>query len=92
MFGNTTDCVNACKAALDEKGFEVLVFHAVGTGGRTMEALVRDGMIEAVLDVTTTEWADEICGGVFSAGPERLSTPGENGSLHLIVPGLRLHG
>ena len=87
MFGNTTECVNACKAALSEKGFEVLVFHAVGTGGRTMEALVRDGMIEAVLDVTTTEWADEICGGVFSAGPERLSAPGEKGIPHLIVPG-----
>lgn len=87
MFGNTTECVTACKAALDEKGFEVLVFHAVGTGGRAMESLVRDGMIEAVLDITTTEWADEICGGVFSAGPERLTAPGEKGIPHLIVPG-----
>lgn len=87
MFGNTTACVNACSAALSEKGYEVLVFHAVGAGGRTMESLVRDGLIEAVLDITTTEWADEICGGVFSAGPERLSAPGEKGVPHLIVPG-----
>lgn len=87
MFGNTTECVNACSAALNEKGYEVLVFHAIGTGGRTMESLVRDGLVEAVLDITTTEWADELCGGVFSAGPDRLSAPGEKGVPHLIVPG-----
>ncbi|NUM56160.1 MAG: Tm-1-like ATP-binding domain-containing protein [Candidatus Hydrogenedentes bacterium] len=87
MFGNTTECVNACSAALSEKGYEVLVFHAIGTGGRTMESLVRDGLVEAVLDITTTEWADELCGGVFSAGPDRLSAPGEVGIPHLIVPG-----
>ncbi|MDZ4858964.1 MAG: Tm-1-like ATP-binding domain-containing protein [Candidatus Hydrogenedentes bacterium] len=87
MFGNTTECVKACSAALSERGYDVLVFHAVGTGGRTMESLVRDGLIEAVLDITTTEWADELCGGIFSAGPERLNAPGENGIPHLIVPG-----
>jgi uncharacterized protein (UPF0261 family) len=87
MFGNTTDCVNACVKALNEKGYEVLVFHATGAGGRAMEALVADGLVEAVLDITTTEWADELCQGVFSAGPGRLDAPGQCGIPHLIVPG-----
>ncbi|MGA8656503.1 MAG: Tm-1-like ATP-binding domain-containing protein [Chthoniobacterales bacterium] len=87
MFGNTTNCVNACAKALSEKGFEVLVFHATGAGGRAMETLVADGLVEAVLDITTTEWADELCGGVFSAGPDRLGAPGQRGLPHLIVPG-----
>ena len=87
MFGNTTDCVNACVDALSEKGYEVLVFHATGTGGKTMESLVDEGLVDAVLDITTTEWADEVCGGVFSAGPDRLSEPGRAGVPHLIVPG-----
>lgn len=87
MFGNTTDCVNSCVRALSEKGFEVLVFHATGAGGRAMETLVADGLVEAVLDITTTEWADELCGGVFSAGSDRLDAPGQRGLPHLIVPG-----
>jgi uncharacterized protein (UPF0261 family) len=87
MFGNTTDCVNACVKMLSDKGFEVLVFHATGTGGRAMETLVADGLVEGVLDITTTEWADELCQGVFSAGPERLDAPGQKGIPHLIVPG-----
>ena len=87
MFGNTTDCVSACVRMLQEKGFEVLVFHATGAGGRAMETLVADGLVEAVLDITTTEWADELCQGIFSAGPERLDAPGQCGVPHLIVPG-----
>jgi uncharacterized protein (UPF0261 family) len=87
MFGNTTECVNACVKALSAKGYEVLVFHATGVGGRTMESLVSDGLVDAVLDITTTEWADQICGGVLSAGPERLDAPGKMGVPHLIVPG-----
>lgn len=87
MFGNTTECVNACAEQLGKKGYEVLVFHATGAGGRTMESLVREGLVDGVMDITTTEWADEVCGGVFSAGPERLSAPGEEGVPHLIVPG-----
>ena len=87
MFGNTTDCVNACGKALNDRGFEVLVFHATGAGGRAMETLVADGLVEGVLDITTTEWADELCQGVFSAGPERLDAPGQCGIPHLIVPG-----
>jgi uncharacterized protein (UPF0261 family) len=87
MFGNTTECVDACREALVDKGYEVLVFHATGAGGKAMESLVREGLVDAVLDITTTEWADAICGGVFDAGPERLSAAGEMGVPHLIVPG-----
>jgi uncharacterized protein (UPF0261 family) len=87
MFGNTTPCVNACIASLSAEGYEVLVFHATGTGGKTMESLVTEGLIDAVLDITTTEWADTVCGGVFDAGPERLGAPGRMGIPHLIVPG-----
>jgi len=87
MFGNTTLCVDRCRELLTEKGYEVLVFHATGTGGMTMESLVEDGLVDAVLDITTTEWADELCGGVFSAGDTRLDAPGKVGIPHLIVPG-----
>ncbi|GMU94059.1 MAG: hypothetical protein AMXMBFR4_31170 [Candidatus Hydrogenedentota bacterium] len=87
MFGNTTACVTQCAGLLEAHGYEVLVFHAVGSGGRTMESLVDEGLVDAVLDITTTEWADEICGGVFTAGPDRLGAPGRRGIPHLIVPG-----
>jgi uncharacterized protein (UPF0261 family) len=87
MFGNTTQCVDACRAQLDAAGYEVLVFHATGVGGRTMESLIDEGLIDACLDITTTEWADELCGGVFTAGPDRLSAAGRRGVPHLIVPG-----
>jgi uncharacterized protein (UPF0261 family) len=87
MFGNTTACVDACRAALTEAGFEVLVFHATGTGGRMMESLIDEGLVDACLDITTTEWADEVCGGVLSAGADRLSAAGRRGIPHLIVPG-----
>ncbi len=87
MFGNTTPCVNACVADLTAQAYEVLVFHATGTGGKTMESLIREGLVDAVLDITTTEWADTVCGGVFDAGPERLDAAGQMGIPHLIVPG-----
>jgi uncharacterized protein (UPF0261 family) len=87
MFGNTTECVGACAKALEQEEYEVLVFHATGTGGRTMESLVGEGLVDAVLDITTTEWADTLCGGIYAAGPERLSAPGRRGIPHLIVPG-----
>jgi uncharacterized protein (UPF0261 family) len=87
MFGNTTPCVDACRLALNERGYEVLVFHATGAGGRTMESLIDEGLIDACLDITTTEWADELCGGVFSAGPDRIAAAGRRGIPHLIVPG-----
>ncbi len=76
MFGVTTPCVEHARAVLERAGFEVLVFHATGTGGRAMEALIDDGVICGVLDVTTTELADELVGGLLGAGPERLTTAG----------------
>lgn len=87
MFGNTTPCVDACRDLLEAAGYEVLVFHATGVGGRTMESLIDEGFVDACLDITTTEWADALCGGVFSAGEDRLSAPGRRGIPHLIVPG-----
>jgi len=73
MFGNTTRCVEHARALLEAKGYEVLVFHATGIGGRTMESLIESGVVAGVLDITTTEWADELAGGVFAAGPTRRS-------------------
>ncbi|AZV57250.1 Tm-1-like ATP-binding domain-containing protein [Clostridium sp. AWRP] len=72
MFGVTTPCITAAREYLEKRGYEVLVFHATGVGGRSMEALIDGGFIEGVLDLTTTEWADEIIGGVLNAGPDRL--------------------
>lgn len=79
MFGVTTPCVTAARERLEELGYEVLVFHAVGSGGRSIEALASGGFLDGVLDVTTTELADELVGGVFSAGPNRLEAAGERG-------------
>jgi uncharacterized protein (UPF0261 family) len=72
MFGNTTACVNRCTELLQNKGYEVMAFHANGVGGKAMEALVLEGCFDAVLDLTTTELADELCGGILTAGPKRL--------------------
>ena len=71
MFGVTTPCVDRAKVYLEERGMEVLVFHATGTGGKTMEALIQAGFFQGVLDLTTTEWCDEIVGGVLAAGSAR---------------------
>jgi uncharacterized protein (UPF0261 family) len=79
MFGVTTPCVTVARQRLEELGYEVLVFHAVGTGGQAMEALVDAGFIAGVLDATTTELADELVGGVLSAGPHRLEAAGARG-------------
>ena len=87
MFGNTTPCIDACREALNQQGYEVLVFHATGAGGKTMEKLIDEGLVQGVLDITTTEWADTLCGGVFDAGPTRLDGPGKAGIPHLISPG-----
>ena len=87
MFGNTTACVNTAKQLLEDRGFEVLVFHSTGTGGRIMESLIESGMISGVLDVTTTEWADELVGGVLGAGPDRLSAAGKTGTPAIVTPG-----
>ncbi len=87
MFGVTTPCVTAARRILEERGYEVLVFHATGTGGQAMEQLIEDGAFQAVLDVTTTELADELVGGVMSAGPHRLEAAGRKGIPQLVCPG-----
>ena len=79
MFGVTTPAVTRARERLEELGYEVLVFHATGTGGQSMEALARGGFLAGVLDLTTTELADELVGGVLSAGPDRLEAAGELG-------------
>ena len=87
MFGNTTRLVDGCRALLEADGYEVLVFHATGTGGRVMESLVDAGFVSGVLDVTTTEWADELAGGILSAGPQRLEAAARRGVPQVIAPG-----
>jgi uncharacterized protein (UPF0261 family) len=87
MFGNTTPCVEAAKKILEAAGYEVLVFHATGTGGKTMESLIEAGLIAGVLDVTTTEWADELVGGVLTAGPTRLEAAARQGVPAVVAPG-----
>lgn len=79
MFGVTTPCVTAVREKLEAAGYEVLVFHATGSGGRAMEALIDGGFITGVADITTTEWCDELVGGVLSAGPTRLDAAAKNG-------------
>lgn len=87
MFGNTTPAVNQARETFEGLGYEVLVFHATGTGGRTMESLIEDGYIAGVFDITTTEWADEVCGGVLTAGPTRLEAAAKTGTPQIVVPG-----
>jgi uncharacterized protein (UPF0261 family) len=79
MFGVTTPCVTAAREELEARGYEVLVFHATGAGGRAMEGLMDSGFIQGVLDVTTTELCDDLVGGVLSAGPDRLEAAGRLG-------------
>ena len=87
MFGVTTPCVTIARRMLEEQGYEVLVFHATGVGGSAMERLIEDGAFRAVLDITTTELADELVGGVMSAGPHRLEAAGRKGIPQLVCPG-----
>jgi uncharacterized protein (UPF0261 family) len=87
MFGNTTTAVEHARGILEGAGYEVLVFHATGSGGRTMEGLISDGYISGSLDLTTTELADTVCGGVFDAGPERCLAASRAGVPAVVVPG-----
>lgn len=87
MFGNTTKCIEAAVPILERAGYEVLVFPATGTGGRAMEALIESGLVAGVLDVTTTELADELVGGVLTAGPTRLDAAAKLGVPAIVVPG-----
>ena len=87
MFGVTTPCVQTAREYLEDEGYETIVFHATGTGGRAMESLIEEGIIDGVLDVTTTEWADELVGGVLSAGPDRLDAAAEAGIPQVVSVG-----
>ncbi|KAI1077712.1 hypothetical protein F5B20DRAFT_551115 [Whalleya microplaca] len=87
MFGVTTKGVEAARAWLENQGFEVYVFHATGAGGRAMERLVREGRLDGILDLTTTELADELVGGVFSAGESRLTAAAKAGLPQIISVG-----
>ncbi len=87
QFGNTTACVDHARKILEREGYEVLVFHATGTGGRTMESIIESGMVAGVLDITTTEWADELVGGFLGAGPTRLEAAARHGVPAIVTPG-----
>uniref|UniRef100_UPI001C5F2D60 Tm-1-like ATP-binding domain-containing protein n=1 Tax=Nonomuraea rhizosphaerae TaxID=2665663 RepID=UPI001C5F2D60 len=87
MFGVTTPAVDAARERLGELGYEVLVFHATGSGGKALESLAASGMLAGVLDLTTTELADDLVGGVLSAGPSRLTAAGEHGVPQVVAPG-----
>jgi uncharacterized protein (UPF0261 family) len=87
MFGVTTPCVTMAKEYLENAGFEVLVFHATGSGGKSMESLIASGMISGVLDITTTEWCDELVGGVFAAGHARLDAAAQAGIPQVVSVG-----
>jgi uncharacterized protein (UPF0261 family) len=87
MFGVTTPAVEKCRSLLAESGYKLVPFHATGVGGRTMESLIEQGYFVGVLDLTTTEWADEIVGGNLSAGPRRLEAAGKMGLPQVVAPG-----
>lgn len=87
MFGNTTKAVDRAKGQLEKEGYEVLVFHSTGTGGKVLESLTDDGLVNACYDLTTTELADYVCGGVMSAGGDRMNAASRKGIPVIIVPG-----
>jgi uncharacterized protein (UPF0261 family) len=87
MMGVTTPCVLRVQEHLEREGFETIVFHAVGTGGRALEEMIEEGLIDAVCDLTTHELTDEELGGIFGAGPDRLTTAGARGLPLVAVPG-----
>ncbi|MGN6553946.1 MAG: Tm-1-like ATP-binding domain-containing protein [Verrucomicrobiota bacterium] len=87
QFGNTTPCIDHARRILEAAGYEVIVFAATGTGGRTMESLISTGLVAGVLDIPTTEWADELVGGLLSAGPERLEAAARHGVPAIVSTG-----
>ncbi len=87
MFGNTTACITEAKRIIEDAGYEVLVFAATGAGGKSMEALIESGLVAGVLDLTTTEWADELVGGVLNAGAERMDAAGKARVPAVVAPG-----
>lgn len=87
MFGNTTECVDIAAKVLENAGYEVLIFHATGVGGKTMESLIESGMVAGVLDVTTTEWADELLGATLTAGATRMDAMTKANVPAVVSPG-----
>jgi len=87
MFGNTTDCINHAKPIFEEAGYEFMVFHATGTGGKIFESIINSGRVAGVFDITTTEWADELVGGTLSAGPERMDAMTKQALPAVVAPG-----
>jgi uncharacterized protein (UPF0261 family) len=87
QFGNTTSCVTEAKKVLEAAGYEVLVFAATGTGGRIMESVIESGIVAGVLDITTTEWADELVGGNLNAGPDRMDAAAKANVPVVVAPG-----
>lgn len=87
MYGVTTPCIMRAKEYLEQEGYEVIIFHASGTGGKMMESLINSGIVDGVLDLTTTEWIDEIAGGIMAAGPERLDAAALNGIPQVVSVG-----
>ncbi|HTH47514.1 MAG TPA: Tm-1-like ATP-binding domain-containing protein, partial [Candidatus Limnocylindria bacterium] len=87
QFGNTTPCVTHARGLLEAAGYEVMIFAATGNGGRTMESLIEAGIPAGVLDITTTEWADELVGGVLNAGPTRCEAAARHGVPAILTPG-----
>jgi uncharacterized protein (UPF0261 family) len=87
MFGVTTPCVLHASKYFEDKNYDIMINHAVGSGGRSMEELIRDGFIVGILDITTHEIADYLLGGVLSAGPDRMTAAGEIGIPQVIAPG-----
>ena len=87
MFGVTTPCVTTAREHLESKGYDVVVFHATGAGGRSMEALIASGYFAGILDITTTEWCDELVGGVLNAGPDRLDAAAKAGVPQVVSVG-----
>ena len=87
MFGVTTPCVEHARKVLERAGYEVLVFHATGSGGQAMESLIAEGLIAGVLDLTTTELADELVGGFLTAGPDRLTAASRRGVPQVVSVG-----
>jgi uncharacterized protein (UPF0261 family) len=86
-YGVTTQASERCKALAERLGFEVIVFHARGTGGQAMEELIERGVFAGILDLTLSELANELAGGNASAGPQRLEAAGRAGIPQVIVPG-----
>ena len=87
QFGNTTPCVTRARQQLEAVGYEVMIFAATGNGGRTMESLIESGLVAGALDITTTEWADELVGGVLNAGPTRCEAAARRGIPAVVAPG-----